>query len=325
MRYLVTGGAGFVGSHLCTRLLERGHEVACVDNFLTGRRENLPTNDRLHVVEGDANVQTALDPIFRSFRPDGVFHYAAVVGVKRTIENPDLVLRDIDGIRNVLDLSLRYGKPKVVFASSSEVYGEPVEIPEAEDGHVNAKLPYAVVKLLGEKLIEAYWKKFELPGCALRFFNVYGPRQESSDYGFVVGIFVKRVLAGQAPIIFGDGTQTRDFVYIDDNIEASICAMESYATNGEVINMGTGKPTTILDLAELAIEEGGLGGKVQPEFVPHRGDVRHRFPDVSKMRRMLGYRPRVHLSEGIRLTMAWYREQTPTVRKAAFASTAPLR
>lgn len=322
MRYLVTGGAGFVGSHLCTALLERGHEVACVDSFVTGRRENLPTSSRLHVVEGDANERSVLEPVFRSFHPDGVFHYAAVVGVRRTNENPDLVLHDVDGIRNVFDLALRYGKPKVVFASSSEVYGEPVEIPEVEDGHVNPKITYAVVKLLGEKMVEAYWAKHELPTCALRFFNVYGPKQESSDYGFVVGIFVKRALGGQPPIVFGDGTQTRDFVYIDDNIAASILAMESYATNGEVINIGTGKPTTIIDLAEAIIAAAGHAGTLEPTFAPARNDVCHRFPNVSKMRRLLGYRPKVSLTEGIGRTIAWYRNPTTELRRTTFAGTA---
>ena len=325
MRYLVTGGAGFVGSHLCTALLERGHEVTCLDNFLTGSRGNLPAHDRLTIIEGDANNRNVLEPIFRAFRPEGIFHYAAIVGVKRTIEHPDLVVHDIEGIRHIFDLALRYGKPKIIFASSSEVYGEPVEIPEAEDGHINAKLPYAVVKLMGEKFMEAYWQKFELPGCALRFFNVYGPRQESSDYGFVVGIFAKRALQGQPPIVFGDGTQTRDFVYIDDNVEMAVRAMESYATNGHVLNVGTGKPTTIIDLAELVIDAAGMTGTITPEFAPGREDVRHRFPDVSKMRRTLGFRPQVTLAEGIRRTLAWYRTSSTAIPRVELVEAVPFR
>ena len=152
-------------------------------------------------------------------------------------------------------------------------------------------------------------KKYSLPTCSLRFFNVYGPRQESSDYGFVVGIFIKRVLQGQSPIIFGDGTQTRDFVYIDDNVETSIKVMESYATNGEVINIGTGKPTTILDIAEEIIKLCGKETELKPEFVPSRDDVRHRFPDVSKMRRLLNWRPKYSLKDGLEKTIAWYRIQ----------------
>lgn len=311
---LVTGGAGFIGSHLCEKLLQRGHNVVCLDNFLTGKANNLAhlqtaTRGKCIGVEGNVNSKPTVDSLFDQHKFDGIFHYAATVGVKRTAENPISVLQDAEGIRNILEAALANGKPKVVFASSSEVYGEPVEIPEREDGHINAQLPYAVVKLLGEKMIEAYWKQYALPGCALRFFNVYGPRQESSDYGFVAGIFIKRVLEGKAPLIFGDGTQTRDFVYIDDNIEAAIRAFESYATNGEVINVGTGKPTTILDLAEEIIDICGKTGVVKPEFVPARDDVKHRFPDVSKMRRLLNFRPAINLKQGLQKTIAWYKQR----------------
>ena len=310
MKILVTGGAGFIGSHLCEHVLKYGHEVICVDNLSTGQLKNIEhIKDKITFVQGDANSFDDLEPIFKNNKLGAVFHYAAIVGVKRTTENPLAVLDDIKGTRNILKLALQYGKPKIVFASSSEVYGEPVEIPEVEDGHTNAKLPYAVTKLYCEKLLEAYWQKYSLPTCSLRFFNVYGPRQESSDYGFVVGIFIKRVLQGQSPIIFGDGTQTRDFVYIDDNVEASIKAMESYATNGEVINVGSGKPTTILDIAEEIIKLCGKETELKPEFVPSRDDVRHRFPDVSKMRRLLNWRPKYSLKDGLEKTIAWYRIQ----------------
>lgn len=305
---LVTGGAGFIGSHLCEYLAERSNKVICFDNLSTGCLENIEhIKDKIIFIKGDANQLANLEPIFKEYKPDAVFHYAAVVGVKRTLENPLEVLNDIEGTKNILELSLKYGKPKVVFSSSSEIYGEPVEIPENENGHINAKLPYAVTKLYCEKLLEAYWQKHKLPTCSLRFFNVYGPRQESSDYGFVAGIFIKQVLAGQPPIIFGDGTQTRDFVYIDDNIRASVLALESDAVNGEVINIGTGRPTTIFDLAEDIITECGFNGKIRPEFAPVRDDVRHRFPDISKMQRLLNFRSRISLKEGIRKTIKWYR------------------
>lgn len=304
---LVTGGAGFIGSHLCEKLLAKNFRVICFDNLITGSLKNIShiRND-LIFIKGDVNILSNLEPIFKSHRPKAVFHYAALVGVKRTMENPVAVLNDVSGTRHILDLSLKYGKPKVVFASSSEVYGEPVEIPEAENGHTNAQLPYAVTKLYCEKLMEAYWQKYKLPTCSLRFFNVYGPRQESSDYGFVVGIFIKKVLRGLPPQIFGDGTQTRDFVYIDDNTEASLRALEFYETNGEVINIGTGKPTTILDLAEEIIAARGLTEKIKPELLAARDDVRHRFPDVSKMRRLLRFKPQYSLVEGLRKTISYY-------------------
>jgi len=305
---LVTGGTGFIGSHLCERLVKDGHQVICLDNLSAGRLDNIKDfQDKLTFIQGDANNLVDLESIFKDNKLDAVFHYAAVVGVRRTAENPLEVLDDIKGIRNIFGLALRYGKPKVVFASSSEVYGEPVEIPEKEDGHINPKIPYAVVKLYGEKMVEAYWQKYQLPAVALRFFNVYGPRQESSDYGFVMGIFIKRVLAGQPPMIFGDGSQTRDFVFVDDNIEACVLAWQSEKTNGQVINIGTGKPTTILDLAEAVIEASGQT-QIKPEFVPARDDIKHRFPDIAKMQRLLNFRPKVSLKDGLRKTISYYQQ-----------------
>jgi len=310
MHILVTGGAGFIGSHLCTRLIKEGHEVICLDNLETGSRENVEHlfDKGLLFIEGDANDEATLKQLFTDHTFDAIFHYAALVGVKRTNEHPEKVLRDAEGIRHIAELALANGKPKIIFASSSEVYGEPIEIPEREDGHINVQIPYAVVKLLGEKILETYWRKYQLPTCSLRFFNVYGPKQESSDYGFVAGIFIKRVLEGKPPIIFGDGTQTRDFVYIDDNIEAAIRALNSDAVNGEVINVGTGRPTTILDLAEEVIDLIGNDAVREPDFVPARNDVKHRFPDVSKMRRLLDFRPQNRLNNGLEKTIAWYKD-----------------
>ncbi|MCX6789500.1 MAG: SDR family NAD(P)-dependent oxidoreductase [Candidatus Gribaldobacteria bacterium] len=301
---LVTGGAGFVGSHLCERLVKDGYQVICFDNLSAGRLDNIKNfQSQLTFIQGDANNLADLEPIFRDNKLDAVFHYAAMVGVRRTAENPIEVLNDVKGVRNVFELALKYGQPKIVYASSSEVYGEPVEIPEKEDGHINPKIPYAVVKLYGEKMVEAYWQKYQLPSVALRFFNVYGPRQESSDYGFVMGIFIKRALAGEPPIIFGDGSQTRDFVYVDDNIEACILAWQSEKANGQTINIGTGKPTTILDLAEAVIEATGKTGQLAIEFQSSRDDIKHRFPDVDKMQSLLNFHPKVSLKEGLQKTI----------------------
>lgn len=296
-----------MGSHLCERLVKDGHQVICFDNLSTGQLSNIKDfQSQLIFVQGDANNLADLEPIFRDNKLDAVFHYAAVVGVRRTAENPIEVLNDIKGVRNIFELALRYGQPKIVYASSSEVYGEPVEIPEKEDGHINPKIPYAVVKLYGEKMVEFYWQKYHLPACALRFFNVYGPRQESSDYGFVMGIFIKRVLGGENPIIFGDGSQTRDFVYIDDNIEACILAWQNEATNGEIFNIGTGKPFTILDLATAVIEACGKTGQLAIDFQPVRDDIKHRFPDVDKMQRLLNFRPKISLKDGLSKTISYY-------------------
>ncbi len=308
-KFLVTGGAGFIGSHLCENLLNKGNEVICFDNLSTGKLKNIEhIKNKVIFVKGDANSFNDLEVIFKENKLSGVFHHAAIVGVKRTMESPVDVLNDIESARNILNLALKYGKPKIIFASSSEVYGEPVEIPELENGHINAQIPYAVTKLYCEKLMSAYWQKYKLPTCSLRFFNVYGPRQESSDYGFVIGIFIKSVLRGMSPVIYGDGTQTRDFVYIDDNVEASIKALES-RTNGEVINIGTGRPTTILDLAEKIIALCGLKKNLKPKFIKHRDDVRHRFPDIGKMKNLLNFTSRYNLKSGLEKTINWYKKE----------------
>ena len=308
-KFLVTGGAGFVGSHLCEFLVGRGDEVVCFDNLSTGMVENIEhINGGLTFIEGDVNSREELKSVFKNHKFDGIFHYAAMVGVKRTLEDPLAVLADIEGTKNILKLALEHGKPKVVFASSSEVYGEPLQVPEVEDGLLNPHLPYAVVKLYNEKMVEAYWQVHKLPSCSLRFFNVYGPRQESSDYGFVVGIFIKRVLEGKSPIIFGDGLQTRDFVYVNDNIRAAVLAFESEKANGEAINIGVGRPTTVLDLAERVVKACGMEGKIEPEFVPPRGDIRHRSPDTQKMQKLLNFHPETSLDKGLEKTIDWYKE-----------------
>ena len=310
--YLVTGGAGFIGSHLCERLLNRGCKVICFDNLSSGREENilaLKKNVNFSFIKGDANKLEDIEPIFEGNKLSGVFHYGAVVGVKRTLENPLSVLADINGIKNILELAVKNGMPKVVFASSSEVYGEPRELPEREDGQIDAKLPYASVKLIGENFLGAYHQQYGLKTCSLRFFNVYGPRQENSDYGFVVGIFIKQVLAGKRPTIFGDGSQTRDFVFIQDNIEAGIRAMESDKSIGQVVNVGKGSPVTIFELAEAVIGAAGQKGKITPEFTKNeRIDIKHRAPEVSKMIDLLDFRPTVSLDDGLKDTIDYYKK-----------------
>jgi UDP-glucose 4-epimerase len=309
--YLVTGGAGFIGSHLCEALLGRGNKVICFDNLSTGKTENisgLKNNADFIFIKGDANKIKDIEPVFKENNIEGVFHYAAVVGVKRTIENPLSVLEDISGIKNILELSLQNGKPKVIFSSSSEVYGEPKELPEKEDGPKNPISPYATVKLVGENFLEAYLQQHNLKTCALRFFNVYGPKQESSDYGFVVGIFIKQVLSQKSPIVFGDGSQTRDFVYIEDNIEAAIRAMESDESVGRIINIGAGNPVTICDLANLVIDCSDQKGKIKPEFAENkRIDIKHRSPEISKMIKLLGFHPAVSLETGLKKTINYYK------------------
>ncbi len=309
--FLVTGGAGFIGSHLSEKLIKMGQRVVCFDNLSSGKLKNLSAikkNPNFTFVKGDTNKIKDIAPVFKKYKFNGVFHYAATVGVKRTIENPLAVLNDIEGIKNILELALKHNKPKIIFSSSSEVYGEPKELPEKEDGAINPQLPYAAVKLMGEKLLEAYYKKYRLKSCSLRFFNVYGPKQESSDYGFVISIFIRRVLSGLPPMVFGDGSQTRNFTFIDDNVGASWRAMKLEKTNGQVINIGSGRPLAIFDLANNIIQLAGCQSKLRPKLVKSkRIDVKHRFPEVGKMIKLLNFYPKVSLEEGLKKTIEWFK------------------
>ncbi|MFQ5977047.1 MAG: NAD-dependent epimerase/dehydratase family protein [Candidatus Heimdallarchaeota archaeon] len=310
---LVTGGAGFIGTHLCRRLLKENQLVICLDNLSSGSERNIEgmvDDENFLFFKGDTKDETILQQIFSDYSIEAVYHLAAIVGVKKTLENPLDVLEDVLGIRNLLRYSQKHGTDKFVYTSSSEVYGEPPEIPEKEEGLINPHTPYSAVKLLGEKYCEAYYEEFGLETTSLRLFNVYGPQQDSSPYGFVVGIFIEQVLDGKNLTIFGDGTQTRDFVFVEDTIEAIFLSSKTSKAAGKVINIGTGRPVTILDLAENIIR---LMKKsdIQMEFRPLRKDeVKHRFPDVSKMKEILNFNPRIGLNEGLQRTIEWYQNKT---------------
>src|SRR3989338_2509207 len=310
--FLITGGAGFIGSNLSLTILNNGGHVVFLDDLSTGSEKNIADfkkNPNYKFIKGNVNDLKDLKRVFAKNQFNYIVHYAARVGVIRTIQRPLEVLEDIQGIRHLLELAKNRDIKKIIFSSSSEVYGEPVEIPEREDGHLDAQLPYAVVKLVGENFMKAYYQTYGLKTCSLRFFNVYGPRQDASAYGFVVGIFIKQALAGEPLSVFGDGTQTRDFVYIDDNINASILALLSAETDGQVVNIGTGRPMTVLDLAESIIREVGSQGP-EVKFLPMRsgGEIRHRFPDVGKMRKLLHYQPKYTIEKGLRETINWYKQ-----------------
>lgn len=315
MNIVVTGGAGFIGSHLCQKLVERGHYTICIDNFYTGLRENineLMNNENFKLIECDIMNKEKLQEIFKEESIDMVYHHAAIVGVKRTLEKPKEVLDvNIKGTENVLDASLEC--KKFINVSSSEVYGNPVEVPEKEDSPKNVELPYAIAKLASEKYTQIYYERYGLKTTSLRLFNVYGPRQNSTEYGFVVGIFIERALRNKQPLIYGDGFQTRDFMYIDDNINATIIAGEKNASNGEVFNIAAGRPVTILDLAELITEVCGKDLKLIFE-AEREHEIRHRFADVSKMRKILGYKPRYELRDGLKLTIDWYKNNLKGIK-----------
>lgn len=312
----VTGGAGFIGSHLCANLIAQGNYVLCIDynnpSYLNSLKE-LIENDHFTYQSCDIRDASKLTSLLRENSVDTLYHYAALVGVKRTIERPVEVL-DINGLatKNVLEAALQSRVSEVIFASTSEVYGNATTLPENEEGITNPKLPYAVAKYFSEKYFESY-SKMGLKSLILRLFNVYGPGQDASDYGFVVGIFIKRILERQRPIIFGDGKQTRDFVFIEDNVNATMAAAEKINDlNGEVINIGTGHATTIFDLAQLISKLSG-NDSIEPIFSSERTDyVRHRLAENSKLTRIVGFRFKYTLAQGIEKTIQWYRNKNVT-------------
>lgn len=294
---LITGGAGFIPSSLADRFLQNpNYFVVLVDNFLTGRKENIPQHENCKFIHGDVNNFDDIAPVFSLYNFDYVFHYAAVVGVKRTLENPIMVLDDIYGIRNILDLSKRTGVTRVFYASSSEVYGEPVHLPQHETiTPLNSRLPYAVVKNVGESYFRSYQQEFGLDYTIFRFFNTYGLKQ-STD--FVMSRFIKLALANQDIPVYGDGSQTRTFCYIEDHLDACTKAMESDLVVNDVANIGNGTIVTILELAEIIIRLTNSQSKIVHLPPLEEGDMTRRQPDISKMNELLG-KPFTSLEDGI--------------------------
>ncbi len=304
---LVTGGAGFVGSHLCDRLLQMAAQVVVVDDLSTGKKENLAdalVTKKLIFIKGNANQAPVLKKVFARYQPKYVFHLAAMVGVLRTLKDPLMVMDDLDGFKNIFSLANRYKVKKFVFASSSEVYGEPESFPEHEE-HTpfNARLPYAVVKLCGETYARAYFESYKMPSSSLRFFNVYGPRQSNSGYGFVVGIFLRAALENKPLPIIGDGLQTRDFTYIDDVVDGLLRTLVIPSSNGEAFNLGTGKETSIMQLARTILKV--TGSKSGLKFFPARkkGDMSRRVADIRKSLKVLRWRAKMPLAMGLRKTL----------------------
>ena len=305
---LVTGGAGNIGSALVRSLVKRPDAyVVVADNLLTGSVEKLKIEaGNLTLIKCDVNEFNDISSLFYRFRFTHVFHFAAVVGVKRTLENPLLVLRDITGVENVLGLCKNTGVRRVYFSSSSEVYGEPFEIPQHErTTPLNSRLPYAVVKNVGEVYLRTFQREYGLPYTIFRFFNTYGPRQ-SED--FVLPRFVRAALAGRPLTVYGDGSQTRTFCYVDDTVEACMKVHSQGACENDVINIGSDAEMTILDLARTVIRIVGSGSAIEHLPPLTEGDMSRRCPDVSKMRGLLK-RPLVPLDEGIRRLADHFRSE----------------
>lgn len=308
-KFLVTGGAGFLGSHMCDLALARGAKVICVDDLSNGKFSNiahLKKNPNFKFYQKNVNYLGQIKPLFHKEKPDYVMHYAAMVGVKRTSERPLDVFKDIEGIKNIAELARRYRIKKILFTSSSEVYGEPVKLPIAEDDTFNSKWPYGLVKILGEQYFKAYYEKYGIPVTIVRFFNVYGPRQDFGDSGFVVSVFLKNALAGKPLEIYGDGEQTRDFVYVDDNVRLTLKAFLSDKVNGRPMNIGSGKSISILDLAN-EIKKIHPQAKIVFKPARRKGEIKYRTPDVSFMKKMLRDEPKMKLRDGISKTLGYIR------------------
>ena len=302
-KLLITGGAGNVGGALARKLVEnKNYNVVIADNLLTGSKLKLPSEDYSNwkFVHCDVNSYKEISELMLVNQFDYVFHYAAVVGVKRTQEQPIAVLNDIEGIRNILQLSKNSSVKRVFYSSSSEVYGEPVELPQHEQTTpLNSRVPYAVVKNVGESFFRSYQKVYGLPYTIFRFFNTYGPNQ-SKD--FVICKFLTAALQGDDITIYGDGSQTRTFCYVDDNINACLKIFEDNHIINDVINIGGAKEYKIIDVAKTIISLTGSSSKIIHLPPLPEGDMTRRMPDNSKMLNILN-KQLISLEDGVKMMM----------------------
>lgn len=303
-KILITGGAGNIGSALTEKLAKNNdNQIVIVDNLSTGDIKKVPIKENVTFIKADVNQYKDIMPIFGRFEFNYVFHLAAVVGVARTLENPIAVLDDIEGIKNILSLSKNTGVNRVFYSSSSEVYGEPIESPQNENTTpLNSRLPYAIVKNVGEAFFRSYQKEYGLDYTIFRFFNTYGPNQ-SED--FVVPRFLKMAMNNEPIGIYGDGLQTRSFCYVDDTVSSCVEAMQSSEYKNDVLNVGSDKEMTILSLAQHIIKVTNSKSKIIHQDALEEGDMRRRCPDNSKMQKILG-RELTPLTEGLNKLISYY-------------------
>jgi UDP-glucose 4-epimerase len=301
---LVTGGAGFIGSHLVDELVRRGQRVRVLDDFSTGKRANL-TGTSFELIEGDVRD---LDTVRRAMvSVDYVLHQAALPSVPRSIADPATSHAvNATGTLNVLLAAHQAGVRRVVYASSSSVYGDTPELPRHEDMPTRPLSPYAVAKLAGENYCRVFTHVYGLPTVSLRYFNVFGPRQDpTSQYAAVIPRFITAMLDGKPPVVFGDGLQSRDFTYVTNVVQANLRACESGDGIGAVFNVGGGEQHTLLEL--VAVLNRILGTHHAPVFdAPRPGDVRHSLAAIDRGRVALGFQPEVGFEEGLRRTIEWF-------------------
>ena len=298
-KILITGAAGFIGSSLADKLLQdKDNYLVLADNLLTGSIEKLPGHafENWKFIKCDVNRYADISALMLSHRFDYVFHYAAVVGVQRTLSYPTMVLDDIQGIKNILDLCKNTGVKRIFYASSSEVYGESVEYPQDEvRTPLNSRLPYAVVKNVGEAFCRSYYQEYGLDYTVFRFFNTYGPKQ-SPD--FVVARFLDAAQNNQEITIYGDGSQSRTFCYIDDNIEATLAAFHSDIYLNEVVNIGNDNETSVLQLAQIIVAVSNSQSLITYQPPRKEGEMQRRVPYLTRMQQLVN-RPLLSLEDGI--------------------------
>ena len=310
MKILITGGAGFIGSHLCEKYTKEGHTVLCLDNFMSGNLthiRHLLDYRNFKLVKGDIRDFDLLEKTMRDV--DVVLHLAAQIHVDRSYIEPKLTYDvNVMGTQNVLEVARMYDAKKVIHASTSEVYGSALYVPIDEKHPLNAPHPYGASKIAADRMCYAYIQTYGMDISIVRLFNVFGPRQRDVGYGGVISIFTRRVLSNVPPIIYGDGTQTRDYTYIKDAVRAYDLVLNHNEPITEPINFGTGKEVSINDLADKIIELCGKKGEIEPVHVePRIGEVKRLIADATKAKNMLGWKPKYKLEEGLKEFIQWYK------------------
>lgn len=304
MKVLVTGGAGFIGSHTVDMLFESGHEAVIVDNLSNGKRENINPSAKFY--EADI-TRDDIESIFRKEKPDAVIHLAAQISLRKSLDNPEEDARqNILGTMRVLEASIGCGVKKIIYSSTAAVYGEPENLPVAETSKANPQSPYGLHKYAAEKCIELFNRLKGIDYTILRYSNVYGPRQDPLGEAGVISIFINRMLQNQAPEIFGDGNHTRDFVYVKDVARANLMAL-SPEKNG-IYNVGSGKETSINEIFRTISSYACPG--IDPVYLPHIKEVERMAFDCSRIRRELGWEPSTHIENGIKETVDYFRRMS---------------
>jgi len=303
MKILVTGGAGFIGSNVVDALVKDGHEVTVLDNLSTGKEENI--NPEVKFYNIDLLDMESLELVFREFKPDVVSHHAAQIDVRKSVEDPAFDAEtNIIGSINLFELSINAGVRRIIFSSTGgALYGEPEKLPASEDTPIEPLSPYGVSKYCVENYLNYFKRLYGIERVILRYANVYGPRQDPLGEAGVVAIFTGKILKGEKPVIYGDGTQTRDYVFVEDVVRANVLALEG---KEGIYNIGTGSETSVNELIEIFSKV--LGREIKSEYAPPRkGEVSRISLDGEKAKRELGFVPKYSLPEGIRKTIEWYR------------------